>query len=157
MIHYVDFSKPEYRWMFEILYQRVLSFALAYDWTEEDVKTRFTRLLGGDLATELIVDLDFSPDVKIKAHCLLNIEPPNVIVEQLKCDNAKDSSFTKYIVNEYLDKLAKKYSLTHAVASTNRTQAKALEKQYGFVTYSYLIKKELKTLAKVDNSTVQKE
>lgn len=81
MLLKVDFSLATFRWLFQPLYQAVLTSAMSVGDTELLVKGRFLSFLLPDPNITFLIDLE---ENIIKGHCICVVNANTAILEQLE-------------------------------------------------------------------------
>jgi len=141
MLLKVDFSLEMYRWLYPLLYSRVLAFAKENGEDELAVRKRFVSLVAGDPSINLLITLE---DNIPTAHCLYTLQlvgdkDIQAFVEQIKADTGHDEAFVKDCI-AYLEAIP---NLTRIGFTTLENKYKAWKKKYNFKVFRVFMVKEV--------------
>ncbi len=149
MICRVDFSKPEYKYLYSNINELLSLTAIKNNRDTELVLPWCLRLVANDLSLALFLDLDLSHGVKIHSHCLAeNYQSPTEnlwYVRQLESKITKNQDFTAIV----LDVLAKSFPvlesrLRRIIIDTSMGRLKSLTKEHSFSIEKIVLSKEIK-------------
>lgn len=138
MLLRVDMSRPMFRAMYSVLYDRLTKASLEFGDTEGIAAQRMQRLTGLDPLVHLLVDLDVDTGA-ISAHALVifnqvgdSLYEP--FVEQLVSDSGQAEEFTRACI-AYVEG----YPITQIVMMTAPNKARAFTRKYGFESYRLIM------------------
>lgn len=142
MLSRVDFSQAYWRWLYEPLYERLLSFGKIHSWPLEQVQARMARLVLGDSSLYLLIALDYN--THITAHCLFALQGTVLYCEQLEADTGISADITEECF-KYADTLKATTlpELTAISFGTTEKKYRAFARKYGFTVQKVLLSKEL--------------
>ena len=133
MVYKVDFSLSTYRYLYEPLYSKVLTYSLANGEAEQSVTTSFIRLISRDKSLYLLIELK---GVDIVSHCFVQVNPLpmnsyHAVIAQIETPSSKKSTFLQECIDYIQSDIRQDYpTLSKIILSSTLQDYRTLRKQY---------------------------